>query len=617
VGTLENFRDATGGFFAFLRANALKAILLSAAFVLILSVIGLQNAPFWDDSMRRLTGVTAWGPWDGRWGSEWFGRLLNAGRPVVDLGLVSFIISGLIMALASLFVVWILVGPRANWLTFVLALAFGLNPWMLNALAFRFDGPFMALAVLFSVSALLFYRFRPLWFFVACVLISLVSANFFQSAIGLVLTLLMTRLLQDWLNRNESTNFILGRLGAGFGGVALGVMLYAIQARLVGTGRADWFDIRHPFGAFANNLYHFIRVFIRDSAPSWLVFAGLVLAVAIFALLRQSRRGVIKPLLAIPVYLILSVLASGGILLFATAEHISVQARFRFPLAMGIAMLAIIASANTESVASPGVGARWPSLAKPMWLVSRLVLVGFAYLWLMVPFLFAQVLGEQHNSLRFQASMIFSDVFSLQQPGDIVIYEPNIFTNTRYAQLVGQRFPIFENSTYVGFLNLHGDNVRDRLTEMLGFGEYQLFATNDKPGICDLRQVDDSQVSSGPRWEAWRADPHTICVTFPALAQITKNTPEVQVIELPLSRFPFAGGMRPNLIDLDLSQVEVAIWSLNDPDDIQWAQPLQIVDGNAQFVVGAPMNGWQGERLVAHFFLNGQFLFQQIWQLEL
>jgi len=386
----------------------------------------------------------------------------------------------------------------------------------------------------------------------------------------------------------------------------LGVVLYAIQARLFSTGRTDWFDLSNPFGAFPRNLFHFIRVFVRDSAPSWLVLMALVFIFAIATLIAMSRQSLLRTLLVIPIYLVISVLASGGILLFATAEHISVQARFRFPLAMGIGMLAIIASVrwDTETVTMPRA---WP-------LIANVALGVFAYLWLVPVFLFANTLTEQNEALRFQSRLMFADAFSFYRPGDVIVYDTNIFTNSLYAQRVGERFPIFDNSTYVGQINLHSDTVRDRLNEMLGFSQGVLFATNDLPEACAFRNP-GTEVLAGPRWEAWRSNDHTVCLTFPEVAEVEVNTRASQTITLDLNRFPFSVGNRPATSDLTTTNLQIAVWSLTNPGDVQWLNPTELNLGIATFIVPAPPAGWHGNLIVAHYFLDDVFMFQQIWQL--
>jgi len=510
------------------------------------------------------------------------------------------------MALASAIVVWALADDAANWLTWLLALAFGLNPWILNALAFRFDGPFMALSVLGAVVPLLWYTAKNKWFFIAVFVATFVVANFFQSAIGLILTLLMTKLLLDWVRNTELPSVLLRKLGLAFGAVALGLAAYFAQTLLLGTGRSDWFDLSNPLGAFPNNLFHFLRVFIREQPISWLVVTGLALVWALSTIVQQFRtqlpgRSLVKFWLVLAGYAIVSVLVSGGVLLLATAEHISVQARFRFPLAMWLALLAIVGSVSQPR-------------SRILRISSRAVMIALAYLWLSLVFLFASALGEQQAALRFQASLIFPDVFSVYHPGDTIVYDPVILANSMYMTRAAQRFPIFDNSTYVGFLNLHSDNVRDRLTEMLNVPAGTLLATPELPGVCDYRPPTTLAVR-GPRWEVWRSSEDVVCVTFPALAQVVETSPTEHLVTLDLNSFPFATAERPDLTTLTPDNLEIAFWSLSNPQDIQWTKPISVDQGIATFQLLAPPGGWQGDFGVMHIFLNGNLLFQQIWPL--
>jgi len=610
-------------FKTFLKVNAIPAVLLTAAYILMLAVIGFSNVPYWEDAMRSLHGVTDWGVWDGRWGTEYLVRLLNAGRPIIYLGLTPFIFSALALALASLIVIYTLVGSRANWLTFFLALTIGLNPWSLNALAYRFDGSAISLSILLATATMLFFRTKPLVTVISIALLTFGILNFFQSYIGLTLILLLTVTLIDWLNGHEATSLVWRRLGYGLLGLLGGVGLYGVQLILINANRPPMFGLENLPAHFMRNLLVFGWTFYQDSATSWLFFAVSVVALAAWALGRQSVRGRFPTTLAILLYFMVVLPASGGILLLANAEFIGVHARLRYPLAFAIACFAIIASAMWLPKFPLKNSSGW--LPKPVGVekaqiifraIARLVLIGFAYLWLSVVFLFANAQSEQQSALEFQAQTIFADVFDTYRTGEIIVYDPNIFNNSIYLERLAQRFPIFDNRhPYVALLNTHSDNALWRLADLLGlYPMMDLLPMQARPGICDIR---GEVTHTGPRWEVWRSEvPGHICVVFPSLAHSIVNTHMEQVLRLPLNQFPFPVGLRPNFDTLASADIEMAIWSLHNPGDIQIVNPVELENGVAIFVVPPPTNGWQGDTLVAHFFLYDAFLFQQIWELN-
>jgi len=609
--------DRWGNFAEFAKSHSRQIVALTLGYVFLLSLIGIQNVPYWDDLIRQETGITAWGAVDGRWGSEFVALLLNAGYPLVDLGLTTFIISGVLMAAASLIVVWAVIGPRATWFTFALALAWGLNPWMLNALAFRFDGPLIALSVLLAVSTIFFYRLRTPLLFIGYLIVTFVTANFFQPSLGLILIILMLCGLLDWLYGEADPREVLRNVGIGFGAVAGGLVLYALQSLVLGTDRFDIsFDLANPLGAFLSNLISYIKIFIHDNTPIWTLFSVIALGLAVFALLRQSRRSPAASIAMLAIFLLLSVLASGGVLLFASADFVPTQPRFRFPLAMLIAMAAMIVSARNPF--------RIPELdnsvtPKPIWanaikLIPQFVLVVFAYLWLSIVFLFANALHEQEISTRFQAETVFSDVLRLYRRGDEVRYDPRIFTDSIYLRRLGERFPIFANPYMIGSSQVNLHSIQHRYAQRAGLDTLTI-VVDDAQDPCTFRSP-NTVVLAGPRHETWRANANTICLMRPLVTDILVNTAEQQVITLDLIRFAFDNGYAPNPEYLELDDLQIALWSLSNPDDVQWVHPISIQDGIATFIVTAPLGGWQGDMLVAHYFLNNVQLSQQIWRLN-
>jgi len=606
--TFVGWRESARQFTTFVRTRPWQSGLLAAAYLFILSIIGLQNVPFFDDASRNLDGRTLWGLWDGRWGSELIAVALNAGTPIVDLGLIPFIVSAAFLTLASLIVVHTLVGTKANWIAYLVALALGLNPWYLNAAAYRFDGPFFAASVLVAVCSIWFYRDSLVSQLIGYAVLALVTANLFQSALGLMLTLLMTRLLLDWLGNQISIRTMMQRFGVAVAGIVIGGLLYFAQLRLVGAADRTTvpefgFDLSNPIGGLRQNLPLFVRSFLADSSTLWTFFHLLILLIAVAVLLLRTQQPKLASAVAIVIYLGLSVLASGGVLLLVSGDHIGGFARFRFPLAMGIAMLAMIVSTTY----------RFP---RPLALITKVALVGFAYTWLSVSFIFASVIREQHESLTFQAATVFADATAEYRPSDTILFDPIVLTNSLYYQRVAERFPIFAQSGYVEVNNTSFWTLRERLAGILGLPRDGIYTTADYPGICDRGRLatDPQHIRQGPRSETFRLDQNTICVVFPEFASVHRAANGAQLITVDLNRYPFGPGLRPDLAAIQPGQLQVAIWSAADPADVQWADAADIHDGIVTFEVSPPPSGWQQDVVAAHFFLNHALLFEQLWR---
>jgi len=490
-------------FTSFLVKHRSKVLALLAGYLLLLSIIGLQNVPYLDDNWRRATGATGWGDRDGRWGSEFVGRLLNQGVPLIDLGLVTFIVAAVFLAIASCIVIWALVRDRANWLTFAIALTFGMNPWLLSAFGFRFDAPYFALSILVAVSSLFVYRSRPLTLAIGYLLAVFITANFFQPMLGLIVILLLTSLLLDWVAGSTPTRTLLARLGFAVVGACGGGLLYVLQHLILGGDRGDIpFDLANPVGAMARNFPLFLRHFWADSTTLWIFLYGIVIAAFVAHLMVTTARSRLLTFVIVLVYGVLIMIAAGSVLLFTAGEIVGQDARFRAPLAMAIALLAVIATTAT-----------FPRVIGPF---ARLALGYFAYCWLAITFIFAMLLHEQQDSFRFQAATIASDIYAEYRPGDNIIYDPNIFRNPPYFYQAIDRFPIFDATGFADRL-LWPEGftfTRFRFASLLGMDFEQLILDQNQ----DCARVDQTgkQVTHGPRWDVFRVDDQTLCVTIPA-----------------------------------------------------------------------------------------------------
>jgi len=500
----------------FVKLHKNKAIVVVSITVFLLTTIGLQNAPYNDDSSRRLSGNTGWAAMDGRLGNEFSARLLNQGYPLVDLGITTFVITGLVMAAVSLLLAWALVGHRASWVAFLLASAISVNPWILGALAFRFDGPFMALSVLAAASSTLWYRKQLRWVLAGYAITTFLTPNFYQPTLGIIVMLLFTQALLDWVLNGIAGKAVLKRIGYALAGCAVGGIIYFLQISISGHTRGGWdsFDIQNPLARFWENLTGMISAFISDSTLAWLLFMLLSGLLGVVMLLRQSKLQLWKPLVIAPVYLALCLVAAGGVMLFGATNQISTRARYMFPLAFLVSIWALIASRREEvpGEAQPLTAVR---LTKSLSLITSAVLLVFTYLWLSFVPIFAQALGEQQTALRTQAATIFTEVFSHYQGEHIVIVNPEIFENSVYLQRAVTRFPIFRNPYYVRYIDQGDHHAESQLLEILNLPRDFLLLTED-PTFCpsSLHILgDENEITRGLNWVAWRPDGLTICVT--------------------------------------------------------------------------------------------------------
>ena len=419
--------------FGFISANRFRIGALLGLHILLLLTIGVTNTPFWDDAGRQIwgQGLTNWST-DGRWGSHFAGLLLNGTRypRLADLGLATFLISALVLTVVSIVVVRCLPPLRASdapqkagFVAMVCALGVGLNPWSLGILAFRFDGPFGALAILFAVAPILWITSRGIATFGAAAACMWLVANFYQPASGIGVALVIVAIGVRYLVAEFSLAGALRQLGWYLLGSVAGAAAYAVQHRLMngtdlppiggavqnsGAGGAAVGQRLGVLGTFGQNLAGYFSAYQTDSPNSWLMGFGLVLvAFAVIAGL-ASRRRYWQSISVIAVILIVAGVISGSFLLFTEQGWIFGPPRFRMGLAALVAGLAVFAASGRLDI-----GRRWRPFA-------LLALIPFIYVLVTFPLVFAHALYVQDQAFAAQTQRIFSNVEPQLRPGDQV-----------------------------------------------------------------------------------------------------------------------------------------------------------------------------------------------------
>ncbi|MGX7243474.1 glucosyltransferase domain-containing protein, partial [Enterococcus quebecensis] len=167
--------------------------------------IGIINFPYLDDTARQITGATDFARSYSRWVSEIASWFVQGSRHLTDLGLTTHIITGLILAAASIIVVYCLNKKKLEVLPLIASTLIGLNPWFLQSVSFRFDSPYMALSIFFSVLPFLWWEKRSKTFFILSIISIFFMCNTYQASSGIYIIMVLALSLNEILS-NEKHN---------------------------------------------------------------------------------------------------------------------------------------------------------------------------------------------------------------------------------------------------------------------------------------------------------------------------------------------------------------------------------------------------------------------------
>ncbi len=254
------------------------------------------NRLYLDDLGRALYGYADWVE-AARPLTELLSFIFYLGPTTVDASPLSQILAAALLALASL-ILFDAVRARPSWGALLCTVPVGLSPYQLENLSYRFDAPWMALAVVLALLPWCFYRAGKWRFFFSSFLCIFVSLSLYQPAIGAYLAVAVYRLLVDLSSRKRllSVGKRALRLALPFIG---GAGMYAVQASFwFSNSQYGEYVAQHSAlpkitelpGRVADNIIHYFSLLLNDWRGNGigLLLGVIIIAFAALLLARQA-----------------------------------------------------------------------------------------------------------------------------------------------------------------------------------------------------------------------------------------------------------------------------------------------------------------------------------------
>ena len=169
-----------------------------------LGIISIIRADFLyiDDLGRALAGYR----FDifARYVSDFLAIFLHADTRITDISPLPQLIAALLIACASVLLVYIISGDKINKTACFLSLPIGLSPYFLECFSYKFDAPYMALSILVSIVPFLFMC-NLLWFLVCSIISIWIMLTTYQASSGIYIVIVMMLCFKAW-NEREKTD---------------------------------------------------------------------------------------------------------------------------------------------------------------------------------------------------------------------------------------------------------------------------------------------------------------------------------------------------------------------------------------------------------------------------
>lgn len=383
-------------------------LILAGIFAVAFFALIHANYDYADDLRRSYTGERSW-IGSSRYISEILSVFIHTNLRINDITPITQIWAAVFITFASFFASYIFSAGNLSWKVLVPGSFVGLSPFFIANLAYKFDSPYMAMAILFGILPFLFYEDEKTYIFMS--FFSLIGACIsYQAGTSIYIVFTAVLALLKW-NRNDDLKSVFRFVGISV--LCFAVSLFIFKFFFLNT-KSDIDTVnfnnlaqtQNIFSAFSSNLKNYLKAIFDYSGNLWIkFFLAIDFLLFIFVSVSSSKRNKAASLTLSFFVLLFIIVFSFGAYLILAAALIHARAFMGFT--------AVIAAVSLFTVLNSKGKLQAVSLA-----CCVLLFHGF----IVYDAVFGNVMAKQKAYENFRVTALLSDLNEIVNPD-----EKNIF----------------------------------------------------------------------------------------------------------------------------------------------------------------------------------------------
>jgi len=372
-------------------------LVLTAIYLLGILTIIRANFSYNDDLDRALKGYRGWAVW-GRYIADSLSAIIHMNLRLTDISPLPQIIAVLILAVSTLIFLKILSPDRIIIGALLAAIPMGLSPYFMENYSFKFDAPYMALSVFFSIIPFLFYR-KTAVFCITTFFCLIAMCMSYQAASGIYIVMVLIIACRLWISGETPAKNMLGFITASIASYLAALLFFKAVLYVSMPGSSELtttLSLNHLFSGIASNSITYAGVIFGDFKGNLLVLLIpfsilLFIAANVFSSKRNRILTLLVMLVGVPVMFILSY---GAYLALETPLWLP-----RAFIGFGIFMAAILTYTATI-----------PAIHRTLKFCSIAVALLISYNFLVIDLFYGNALAEQKQYQNFRTAMLIADI---------------------------------------------------------------------------------------------------------------------------------------------------------------------------------------------------------------
>lgn len=440
--------------------------------IIMLGMLAILRANFSyvDDLARAAEGYKGWGNFS-RYLSNILAMGLHGNGFLTDISPWGQIVGALVMAVAGVMLLYIIYGRKEfRWWELLVVSILALNPYFLQCLSYKFDAPFIAVAVLAMIVPLL-VRKQKSWVYVGAVLVgTLTTCMTYQAALGILPMVTIAVAVRAWAQKEvwgKIWHFVLKTVvGYGLGLLIFkGLIMKAVDAYVVTELPGLMEIVPHTLG----NLEQYYRLIVADLPKTWLALLAVVVLWFIVALVVRAKER--RWLVAIVGMVTVGMLGMMCFGIYAVMEKPLFEPRGMLGVGALMCLMAVVVAEEWKAKKT------WQRVG---WGIGAVGAVGLAYLFGVFGFTYGNALAVQKDYTDFRIEAVLNDLEGLAKEGDIVEVAgsvglaPALGAAVEHYPILGRLVPIefaqeywgqYKMMRYYGVRELQGEMLNVPLVE--------------------------------------------------------------------------------------------------------------------------------------------------------
>ena len=378
-----------------LELGELKKVFLSLFLIYAVGISAIlrANYNYIDDQGRVAYGYQEWEGF-GRYLSNFLSNFLHADPYLTDISPLPQLIAAGTMALAGLVIYHLVLETKSFWWAGIIALIpLGLSPYFLECFSYKYDAPYMALSVLFSVVPLLVWQYSTRLYLIASILSILGVCLTYQASSGIFPMFVVLLCLKRWNAKTNKKTIITFLLYSVIGFLS-GMVIYKVFI----MPPADAYvsnslpDLPELLPVAFEHLKQYYQKVIEDFKKEWIVLILLLVCCFIESMVLSSKQGKI-------IALFISLIAVCFMCMLAFGAYVVIEKPLFEPRAMyGFGIL----------IALLNIGA----ISEKTW-TSKLICAILGWIFFVFSFTYGNALSAQKDYENFRIEAVVMDLSEL------------------------------------------------------------------------------------------------------------------------------------------------------------------------------------------------------------